>query len=298
MRVRTIINPSAGRQFLQKNAERILDKLLEEKVIAKTDIIQTQGKNDAYAAARDFRPWEADLVLAVGGDGTVNEVVNGLIDGQHNTPLAILPAGTVNDFAFAMKIPRDIEGYCSMVRRFRTIPVDAGRAGDKYFLNVAAGGLLTDVAYKVPSETKTVLGQMAYYLSGAIDLPVQLFRSLPICLRCEERVINDDILLFIVSNTRSVGGFRNLAPLASVNDGLLDVLVIHKQGLFDLLPLLLQLVSGDHLNNSRVSYFQTRRLEITSRDSSSVPLDVDGEQGPQLPTVIDVFPSAIRLLVP
>ncbi len=298
MRIRTIINPSAGRQSLQKSTERILDRLLDERIVRKTDIIQTMGKGDAYAAARYFKPWEADLILAVGGDGTVNEIVNGMIDGQHRTPLAILPAGTVNDFAFAMKIPRDIEDYVAMVKRFRTIDVDAGRVGQTCFLNVAAGGMLTDVAYKVPSEAKTVLGQLAYIVSGAIDLPNQLFRPIPLTIRSEEKLIEDDILVFIVSNTSSVGGFRSLAPLASVNDGLLDVLVIHRQNILELLPLLVQMVNGAHLNNARITYFQTRRLEIVCRGNDTVRLDLDGEQGPNLPVVIETVPSAIRLLVP
>ena len=298
MRVRAIINPSAGRQNIQKSAERILSNLLADKSIDKADIIVTTGAGDAFAAASLFQPWEADLVLAVGGDGTVNEVVNGLIAGQHNTPLAILPAGTSNDFAYAMKIPREVEAYCAMVRRFRTRLVDIGRIGSSCFLNVVAGGMLADVPFKVPSESKTVLGQMAYILSGAIDLPAQLFRSIPVTLRARERTIEDEILLFIVSNTKSVGGFRKLAPHASVSDGLLDVLVIHRQGLFELLPLILQMVNGEHLSNPRVSYFQTNRLEIICRDSCPVPLDLDGEAGPLLPALIETLPGAIRLLVP
>lgn len=236
--------------------------------------------------------------MAVGGDGTVNEVINGLISAGHQTPLAILPAGTANDFAYAMKIPRDIAGYCDMIRRFRTTPVDVGRVGPSCFLNVAAGGMLTDVPYRISSETKTVLGQMAYILGGAIDLPGQLIRPFPVTLRSREKTIEDEILLFIAANTRSVGGFRNLAPKASAQDGKLDVLVIHKQNLLDLVPLMLQLVNGDHLNNARVSYFQTDRLEIICHDQCpTVPLDLDGEPGPLLPAVIDMLPGAIRLVV-
>jgi len=298
LRVRVIINPSAGRQVIQRCAERIINSLLADRTVGQADIIQTRGRGDAYAAARGINPGEVDLVLAVGGDGTVNEVINGLLDGQHQTPLAILPAGTANDFAFSLKIPRDTARYCAMIRKFRILPVDAGRAGTACFHNVAAGGMLTDVAYKVPSDIKTVLGRMAYILSGAIDLPAQLCRSIPISIRSEEKNIDDDILLFIVSNTQSVGGFRRLAPRASVSDGLLDVLVIHRQGIFDLLPLLVQMVNGEHLNNSRVSYFQTKRLEISSREKNPVKLDLDGEEGAGLPAVISAIPAAIRLLVP
>lgn len=298
MRIRAIINPSAGRQSLQKNADHILTRLLDEGIASKVDVFHTKGSGDAFTAARSFQPWEADLVLAVGGDGTVNEVVNGLISGRHQTPLAILPAGTSNDFAYAMKIPQTVDAYFNMVKQFRTTPVDVGRVGETCFLNVVAGGMLTDVPFKVPSEAKTVLGQMAYTLSGAIDLPSQIFRSIPITLRCKDHLIEDDILLFIVANTTSVAGFRCMTPQASVSDGLLDVLVIHKQGLFDILPLLAQIMSGDHLSNSRVSYFQTDSLEIFCRDSCSVQLDIDGEQGPVLPAKIEVLPGAISLLIP
>ena len=225
-------------------------------------------------------------------------MVNGLIAGQHQTPLAILPAGTSNDFAYAMKIPQSADEYFSMIRRFQTTRVDVGRVGETCFLNVVAGGMLTDVPFKVASETKTVLGQMAYILSGAIDLPSQIFRSIPISLRTRDRLIEDDILLFIVANTTSVAGFRCMTPLASVSDGLLDVLVIHKQGFFDVLPLIAQIMSGDHISNSRVSYFQTDWLEISCRDSSPVQLDVDGEQGPMLPAQIEVLQAAISLLIP
>ena len=298
MRVRCIINPTAGRQTVQKNAEQILSVLLDDGTISKADLIRTGKAGDAYDAARHFNPWDIDLIMVVGGDGTVSEVVNGLIDGNHRTPLAILAAGTANDFAHAMMMPRNVEEYCEMVRRFKIQDVDAGRIGTKSFLNVAASGMLTDVSYKVPSDSKTVLGQMAYVLNGALDLPAQIYRTLPITIKAPERVIEDDILLFIVSNSCSVGGFRNLAPLASVNDGLLDVLVVHKQGLFELLPLMLQVVNGEHLGHPRVSYFQASRLEISCRDSCPMPLDIDGESGPVLPVVIEAVPAAIRLLTP
>lgn len=298
MRIRTIINPSAGRQVLQRNVDRIIYQLLDDQAIEMADVIETGGKGDAYTAARYFQPWEADLVLAVGGDGTISEIVNGLIDGGHKTPLAILPAGTVNDFAFAMNIPHDIEDYCDMVKQFKTVPVDVGRVGSTCFLNVCAGGMLTDVAYKVPSDAKTVLGQLAYILSGALDLPAQLFRSIPLSIHSDEKEIREDVLLFIVANTNSVGGFRNLAPLAEVDDGLLDVLVIYRQNLFEFLPLMLQLVNGEHLANPKVCYFQTRRLEISSSGNDVVKLDLDGEEGLKLPVVIEAVPSALRLLVP
>lgn len=298
MKARIIINPSAGRQLLQRQVDRIISRLIDDQTIRNADVIRTQGAGDAYQAARYLKSWEADFVMAVGGDGTVNEVVNGLMDGHHQTPLAIFPAGTVNDFAHALRLPRDTQGFCSMIQRFQTIPVDVGQAGGRFFLNVAAGGMLTDVAYKVPSEAKTVLGKMAYLISGAMDLQVQKFKPIRLRLESDEKTLEEDVLLFIISNSSSVGGFRALAPQASVSDGRLDVLVIHKQNIFELVPVLLQMVNGDHISNSRISYFQTRQLTISCLDQCPVPLDLDGEQGPNLPVAVEIRPSALRLIVP
>lgn len=298
MNARVIINPSSGRQTVQKQTDAIIEKLVADHTLKQVEIIKTAGAGDAYKAARDFQPWQADLILVVGGDGTVNEVVNGLLDGNHQTPLAILPAGTVNDFAGSMNIPRDTAKYCAMLRQFKTMRVDVGQAGKQYFLNVAAGGVLTDVAYKTTSEAKTVLGQLAYVINGALDFPSALLQTVTARFEADDRVIEDEIMLFIISNTSSVGGFRNLAPSASVTDGLLDVLIVYKQNWLDFLQLMVMVVNGDHMNHKGVSYFQTRALNISCKSTCKVPLDLDGELGEQLPVRVRNIPSAIRLIVP
>ncbi len=298
MRLRVIINPSSGRQALQKTAYKILDNLLAARVISQADVFRTEKAGDAYDLACHFKPWEADLILAVGGDGTMNEVINGLIDGQHKTPLAVLPAGTVNDFAYAMNIPRDVNGFCAMIRQMKILDVDAGRVGDRCFLNVAAAGMLTDVAYKVPSESKTVLGKLAYVLSGAMDLPNQFLKPVSVTIESDNIQIEEDILLFLIANTKSVAGFRLLAPQAEVDDGLLDVVVIHRQSFMELLPLLIQMVNGEHLDNPKVTCFQTKRLTIQYHGKEPVQLDMDGEPGPKLPVSVECVPSAIRMLIP
>lgn len=299
MKVRVIINPSSGRQTVQKQAKQIIDKLVQDKTFRQVDIIQTTGAGDAFEAARDFQPWQTDLVMAVGGDGTVNEVVNGLMAGRHlQTPLTILPAGTVNDFAYSMDIPRETDAYCAMLRSFKTRRVDVGRAGDKFFLNVAAGGVLTDVAYKTPSEAKTVLGQLAYLINGAIDLPGQLWQTISIDLISNQKSISEEVMLFIISNTKSVGGFRSLAPDAKVDDGLLDVLVVHKMNWYDFLPLMVKLMNGEHISHKGISYFQTDKLKIICKDACNVPLDLDGEEGGNLPVEISVKKQAIPLIIP
>lgn len=298
MRARVIVNPSSGRQIFQLHIERLIERLLSDGTFEYVDTIKTRGTGDAYQAARYYQEWQFDVVLAVGGDGTVNEVISGLLDGHHQTPLAIIPAGTVNDFAFALKLPRTDSKLSKMLRKCKTQPIDVGRVNDRYFLNVVAAGLLTDVAYKVPSDAKTVLGKLAYVLEGARDLSLSAIEPIRVHIETPLQTIEEDIMLFLVSNTSSVGGFRNFAPQATVNDGLLDVIIVHRQNIFEILPLLVQVVNGVHVSHSKISYFQTDHLTIRSVDDQSISLDLDGERGDQLPVEISVLPGAINLVVP
>lgn len=278
--------------------DRIIHDLLQDGTIRQAEVIETRGAGDAYRAARYFSPFQVDLIVAVGGDGTMHEVVNGLVEGHHQTPLAIYPAGTINDFARILQIPRENEEYANMIRRFKVRAVDVGKAGDHYFFNVVAGGLMTDIAYRTTIESKTVLGQLAYFINATLDLPNQLVRFIPAVIESAECTFEDDILLFLVSNTASVGGFACMAPQASYDDGLLDVLIVHKQNLLELLPIIIMMSNGEHVNSDRITYFQTRYLKISSRDQEPVKLDLDGEQIGQLPIEISVVPAAIRLLMP
>ena len=140
--------------------------LVLNQITSHIDVFYTQKKNDAKNRAAQLKPGEYDYVVSVGGDGTLNEVTNGLILSGSNTPLAIISAGTVNDFATYMKLPQTAEDFCRMIEEFQTKKVDIGKVNNEYFINVLAAGMLTDIAYKVPKDKKAVLGKMAYYLEG------------------------------------------------------------------------------------------------------------------------------------
>lgn len=299
MRVRIIMNPSSGHGKFQKNMDGIVEQLLADETFRHAEVFTTAKQNDAYNAALEYKDSQVDLVIAVGGDGTVNEVINGLLDGRHKTPLAILPAGTENDFAGFMKMPQDVKEFCDMIRQHQILDIDIGKAGTKYFINVASGGILTDISFNVSSESKTMLGQMAYFIEAARQLTSSPeIRTISVKIHAKDRIIEEDILLFIVTNSPSVGGFQHAAPSASVSDGLLDVLVIHKQSLLELIPLFLQIGSGAHIDNPLVSYFQTDALQIESLQAEQVFLDIDGEKGDPLPVKITIVPHAIHLFVP
>lgn len=300
MNVKFIVNPTSGRQIIQQNVDGVSEQLRREGLWQQVDVFYTKAQNEGYEAARQLVANEYDLVIAVGGDGTVHEVVNGILKGGSQIPVAVMPAGTVNDFGQFLQVPPDVAGYCDMIRGNRLLSVDVGQVGDDYFLNVFAGGLFTDIAYKVPREVKQVLGELAYYLAGAVSLPLNLFRSYSLELTYSDCTIEEQALIFIVSNTPSVGGFKQICPAAGISDGLLDVCIIRRSALEYLVPLLFRIMKGEHTDSPHIAYFQTDHLEIrhTNPREGELFMDMDGEQKGSLPATIKVLPGALQMLVP
>ncbi len=186
-----------------------------------------------------------------------------------------------------------------MIMEFKTEDVDVGKINDEYFINVVAGGMWADVGYKVPKESKAVLGKLAYYLEGAKDLPKNAFRSIKLSFESEEYCAQDeDVIVFIVTNSGSVGGFRTLVPTASVSDGMFDVIVLKSMDIGQFTTLGIQLLKGEHLNHPKVEYFKTNHLKIGCGEQNGVPIDFDGEMFGELPIDLTVLKGAIKLLVP
>jgi diacylglycerol kinase (ATP) len=292
------MNPNSGRQTSRQLVDDLLGHLIDAGELARADINYTRDKNDAFSFARDTSADEFDLILVVGGDGTAHDVVNGLMDSGSDIPLAIFAGGTVNDFATYIDLPTDPYTFSQMLISRNTVKVDLGRVGKRHFLNVLAGGMLTDIAYKVPADSKALFGRFAYWFEGAIDLPSNMKAGIPITVKSEDTTFTIDAMMFIISNSKNVGGVRKLLPHAEISDGLLDVLVIPKLNTGEFLPLLGKVLLGDHLSFEKVRYFQTKKVRISTSASQKVRLDLDGEEGPFLPVTIECLPKALTLIVP
>ncbi len=298
MKAYFIINPSSGKQNFKNSIQSLIGRLIMEKLVNTVDVYFTEKKDDAKNAAMAVREGQYDFVVSVGGDGTLNEVIDGIIRGGSKTPVAVISAGTVNDFASILGLPQEEDAFCDMIRNFRPLTVDAGKVGDHYFINVVAAGLLTDIGYKVPKESKALLGKLAYYLEGAKDLPMALVRNLKLRLESEEYTKDIEGVLFLITNSQSVGGFKKMATPASVTDGYLDVVVIRKVEISQVTPLLLKLLNGTHIDHPSVDYFQTKHLKVMSLDDKEVTVDYDGEYYGNLPVEVWVVPEAVNILIP
>ncbi len=304
MRIKVIYNPHSGRRVVQKNLETIVGRLLLQGTAESIDVYATQGGKDGEEAAKSLRPGEYDLLIGCGGDGTLNQLVNGIMKGGCRIPLAMLPAGTVNDFAYSLRLPCDADNFCRMVQAGQYKKVDLGMANDNYFVNVAAFGMFTDVAHKTSAENKSVLGKMAYYLQGVREVQ-ELFSTLPVEMRSAEKNIRGDFMVCIVSNSPSVGNIRRLMSKAKVDDGLLDVLLLKRKQMpiqprdltapFNLLE---KLIKREIENDPGLVYFQTRQVDFYTPADIRAELDLDGEAYGFLPLSIRTIPEALTLLVP
>jgi len=292
-RIKFIINPSSGRQSMEKKIDNLCKLLLDNGYIVGKFF--TKKKYDAMFEAMNTTLDEFDLIVACGGDGTVNEVVKGVMNSKDKLPITILASGTVNDFANYLEIPKTAKDFFQMIKRGQVVEVDIGKVNEDYFVNVVAGGLLTKVAYQAQPEIKAVLGRMAYYLEGVRELINQGLEPVKIKIESEEFTSEEDIMLFVVSNSSSIGGFMHLAPTADVLDGLLDVVLIKKADVAELANIFLNVLTGEHINHPKVIYYKTKQLSITSNDD--IVVDVDGEYGGKLPSKFMVIPKGLKILV-
>lgn len=292
-KVKIIYNPSSGRQVIERRLNRLCKLLFDDGYTLSK--FTTSKKDDAMLETIKTCNEDWDLIIVSGGDGTVNEVAKGIAISDKKVPVAILSSGTVNDFANYLKLPKNIYDFYKIIKREKTIDVDLGRVNNEYFVNVAAGGLLSNVGYQVPSEQKMLLGRLAYYFEGLKEITLQSFEPIRLKIQSQEYTSEEDILLFLISNSSSIGGFKKLAPHASITDGLLDVVVIKKTDVQNLANIFISIFSGNHINHPSVKYFKTNKITLDSNEL--VELDIDGEYGGRLPATFEVVPNAFRVIV-
>ncbi|MBM7587602.1 diacylglycerol kinase (ATP) [Bacillus pakistanensis] len=291
-RARIIYNPTSGRELFKKHLPEVLIKL--EQAGYETSVHATTCEGDATRAAEIAVERKYDLVVAAGGDGTLNEVVNGLAEKEYRPKVGLVPMGTTNDFARALHIPKNIEDAIDVIIKGDTIPIDIGRMNDRYFINIAGGGRLTELTYEVPSKLKTMLGQLAYYLKGMEMLPS--IRATEVHIEYDGKVYEGDVMLFLIGLTNSVGGFEKLAPDASINDGLFSLLILKKTNLAEFIRIASLAVRGEHIKDPNVIYTQANHIKIHSKEK--VQLNVDGEFGGLLPAEFENLYRHLQVFVP
>jgi len=238
---------------------------------------------------------QVDLLIAAGGDGTVKEVLHGLMDPSEATrpTLGIVPLGTANDFAMGCDIPRDPLKALALCMRGEGVPIDVGKANDHWFINAATSGFGAEITATTSPELKRLLGPAAYTVMGAI-LAINLHHYQGKLILPERKITNSSPVA-IVGNARQTGGGIQVAPRACIDDGLLDVLVVRQISPTALLAAAreLQQLPPD---GEYISYWQTPWLEVHPEEA--IPVNLDGEPLRFSTVRYEAVPKAIQLILP
>ena len=291
-RARIIYNPTSGREMFKKHLPEVLESL--EIAGYETSCHATTCEGDATEAAKKAVENGFDIIIASGGDGTLNEVVAGVSEFEKRPKIGLIPMGTTNDFARAVHIPRDIKRAVEIIVKGDSIPVDVGLVNERYFINIAGGGRITEITYDVPSKLKTMLGQLAYYLKGIEMLPS--IKSTKVRIEYDGEIFEDEAMMFLVGLTNSVGGFEKLAPNSSINDGLFSLLILKKLNIAEFIRVASLALRGEHLTDPHVIIKKAKHIKVTSDDK--VLLNLDGEYGGDIPATFENLHRHIEVFVP
>lgn len=269
-----IYNPHAGKGLLKPKLSDVIDIFVKAgyEVVA----YPTQAYRDAYKKVVQYEFGSYDLVVCSGGDGTIDEVVTGMMQRGDRTPIGYIPTGTTNDFANSLHIPKGLLSAADNAVNGAVFPCDVGRFNDDVFVYIAAFGLFTDVSYQTKQEVKNVLGHLAYVLEGT----KRLFNvpSYRIKVTHDGETIEDEFIFGMVTNSRSVGGFRNMIGKQVVfDDGVFEVTLIKMPKN----PLELQEIVAalliEQVDTKHMYSFKTGNIVFESLEE--IPWTLDGEFG-------------------
>ena len=286
-----IVNPVSGSGRAKKDFERVramLDEAGVQYTCAYTDHPKHAVELTKAAVAEG-----AGVIVAVGGDGTVNEVASVL--GGTDVILGILPFGTGNDFSQAFRIPKDTEGAVQALLNGVPRKVDAARGNGCPYINVAGFGFDVDVV-KYTEKYKKRLNGMLPYLLGIFQSLMHLKPVTVTITPDEGEPFEEDILLFAACNGVQYAGGIRISPLADPADGLLDICLVRSVKLLRLLKLLPTVIKGKHLSSPHIVYFKARKVEVDA--PAGMELDFDGELSGSTPVTFEVMPGALTLLLP
>ena len=293
-----VYNPRAGKEMLKPRLSDVLDIFV--KAGYEVTVHPTQAYRDAYYQIKEYEVGKYDLIACSGGDGTIDEVATGMMKrremGKDVVPVGYIPAGTTNDFAKSLHIPRKPLAAADNAVKGVPFPCDIGKFNDSVFVYIAAFGIFTDVSYETDQAVKNVLGHMAYILEGAkriFNIP-----SYKIKVEHDGEVIEDEFIFGMVTNSRSVGGFSNMVGKNIVfDDGLFEVTLIKTQKNPIALQEIIAALLIEQVDTKHMYTFKTKKITFDSLEE--IPWTLDGEFGGEQDYVeIENVQKAMEIMVP
>jgi len=285
-----IINPIAGNGFARKYTKTIEEKIEKHKL--NYSIAFTEKKGHAVKLASDFAVKEYTHIIAVGGDGTINETATGIMD--HKVTFGVIPAGTGNDFVPILGFNEHFtdEDWQKFFQE-NTINMDVGICNDNYFINGMGLGFDAQVASENYKDGQVKKGGAKKYFWHIIKT-LLFYKEKPMSVISEEDEIQSLCFINTIGNGRRVGGGYFLTPLAVANDGYFDICMVEKLSLIERFILFTKVPKGEHINDKKVKYYTTNKLLI--RFNEKVPYHLDGEMYFDEQFIINIIPQKLKII--
>lgn len=286
-----ILNPISGKMAGKRHLAQVLEKFCRADYAPLTFV--TTGPGHATRLAEQYGG-QVDLVVCLGGDGTFNEVVSGLLQGGHATPLGYIPCGSTNDFASSIGLKKAVPDAADAIIEGQPHTYDIGRFGERYFSYVASFGIFTRASYATPQDVKNALGHLAYLLEGVKEL--SNIHPHHVCLEVDGSVLEGDYLFGAVSNCLTVGGILALSPeRVNMSDGKLELLLVKMpRNPVELSDCIRALVEQKY-DSECITFLSGKEFTVTAPPEMEWSLDGEWEPGGQQ-VAIRILPGAVTLI--
>lgn len=294
-KVTIIINPVSGANSFNEVKKAVIDFFEDQSY--HFEIIETKGKDDAYNIAKQAILNESKLIVSVGGDGTINEIINAIAN--TNTCMAIIPNGTGNLLATSLGIPIDINKALKLISENNRKKIDLGKINGHYFSIIAGCGFDAAIMKNVKKEDKKLLGFLAYFIEGfkqAFMPKRAVFNMVIDNKKIKRRGLN----VMFINSGNIFGNLITLVPNASMTDGLLDVCMFSPGHTVDFIPVLWKILTKENYENKltkkRVLHFKAKNIDLKCRPK--LPMQADGDFIGYPPVKVESCPAALEIIVP
>ncbi len=289
-----IVNPCSGRAKMYTELLKVVEVFSYADYLV--SVYPTKARGDATQYVENLNHDDFDLIVVCGGDGTLNEVIEGIMKSKNEIPLGYIPSGTLNEWSSGLNISRNIETAAKDILNGKKIRLDIGRFNDKYFSYTASFGAFTGASYSTPQEVKNVLGQSAYFFEGIKSLSA--IKPIHMKITTEDRVVEGDYLFGAISNSLSVGGIvkYDKTPVG-LNDGIFEIILIKNPDNIVKLQPLVDGILKHEFDREGIEFFRSEKFVIETNEE--VAWTLDGEYAKSNGTLtVENIHGAITFIVP
>ncbi len=291
-KIRLIYNKSAG----QNKGSEIISEVIGR--LSENDFEVTAFRASRENSCEEFienTPEDTYGIVVAGGDGTINKVVNFMKKHNINVPLGVIPAGTSNDFALHLGVYGDVDKALQRILDGNVEGVDIGKVNDRYFVNILAAGMFSGTSHKTDKRLKEMLGHASYFITAAREPFEQ--KPFKIRIETEDGIVEETVVVVMIFNGSSVGRIDLFSDNSSIQDGMLDIVMLRAGKMAETLKILSEFEDGKFVNNDNVAYIKEKKFKISLVEGKCTATDADGDEGPELPFDVECVEKGINMFM-